>query len=79
MAIRQRTRSARLLVVTLVAASLAIITVDYRGGDQGPLDAAGRVVSSAIAPLQQAVSNVVQPISNFFSSLAELPSLSSQR
>ena len=46
MAIRQRTRSARLLVVTLVAASLAIITVDYRGGDQGPLDAAGRRVTA---------------------------------
>jgi rod shape-determining protein MreC len=74
-AIRQRTRSARLLVVTLVAASLAIITLDYRGGDEGPLDAAGRAVSSALAPMQRAVSGVVQPVGNFFSSLAELPSL----
>jgi rod shape-determining protein MreC len=77
-AIRQRTRSARLLVVTLVAASLAIITVDFRAGDEGPLAAAGRVTSSAIAPMQRAVSNVVQPISTFFSSLAELPSLASE-
>ncbi len=76
MAIRQRSRSARLLVVSLVAASLAIITVDYRAGDQGPLAAAGRAANSALAPLQQAVSNVVQPVSNFFSSLAKLPSLS---
>lgn len=76
MAIRQRTRSARLLVVTLVAASLAIITIDYRGGDDGPLDAAGRALSSALTPMQRAVSGVVQPVSNFFSSLAELPSLS---
>jgi len=74
-AIRQRTRSARLLVVTLVAASLAIITVDYRGGEDGPLDSAGRALSSTLAPMQRAVSGVVQPISNFFSSLAELPSL----
>jgi rod shape-determining protein MreC len=74
-AIRQRTRSARLLVVTLVAASLAIITVDYRGGDDGPLDAAGRTLSSALAPMQRAVSSVVQPVGDFFSSLAELPSL----
>jgi rod shape-determining protein MreC len=64
------------LVVSLVAASLAIITVDYRAGDQGPLAAAGRATSSALAPLQRAVSNVVQPVSNFFSSLAKLPSLS---
>jgi rod shape-determining protein MreC len=65
-----------LLVVSLVAASLAIITVDYRAGEQGPLAAAGRATSSALAPLQRAVSNVVQPVSNFFSSLAKLPSLS---
>jgi rod shape-determining protein MreC len=77
-AIRQRTRSARLLVVTLVAASLAIITVDYRSGDEGPLAAAGRVTNSAIAPMQRAVSSVVQPISNFFSDLADLPSLTSR-
>jgi rod shape-determining protein MreC len=74
-AIRQRTRSARLLVVTLVAASLAIITVDYRAGEEGPLAAAGRAMSSALTPMQRAVSGVVQPVSNFFSSLAELPSL----
>ena len=76
MAIRQRSRSARLLVVSLVAASLAIITVDYRAGDQGPLAAAGRAANSALAPMQRAVSNVVQPVRNFFSSLAKLPSLS---
>jgi rod shape-determining protein MreC len=66
------------IVVSLVAASLAIITLDYRAGDRGPLEAAGRAVSSAIAPLQQAVSNVVQPISNFFSTLGDLPSLASR-
>jgi rod shape-determining protein MreC len=74
-AIRQRTRSARLLVVILVAASLAIITLDYRGGDEGPLDAAGRAVNSALAPMQRAVSGVVEPVSDFFSSVAKLPSL----
>jgi rod shape-determining protein MreC len=73
---RQRSRSARLVVVSLVAASLAIITVDYRAGEEGPLAAAGRATSSALAPMQRAVSNVVQPVSNFFSSLAKLPSLS---
>jgi rod shape-determining protein MreC len=62
--------------VTLVAVSLAIITVDYRAGEGGPLEAAGRALSSALAPMQKAVSSVVQPVSDFFSSLAELPSLS---
>jgi rod shape-determining protein MreC len=77
-AIRQRSRSARLVVVTLVAASLAIITVDYRAGEEGPLAELGRFASSAIAPMQRAVSGVVEPISDFFSSLAELPSLAQQ-
>ena len=62
-------------MVSLVAASLAIITIDYRGGDQGPLAEAGTVVNSALAPLQRAVSSVVQPVSDFFSDLADLPGL----
>lgn len=78
MVIRQRSRSARLLVVSLVAASLAIITLDYRAGERGPLAAAGRAVSSALAPMQRAVSSVVQPIGNFFTSLGDLPSLASR-
>jgi rod shape-determining protein MreC len=65
-------------VVSLVAASLAIITLDYRAGEEGPLAAAGRAANSTIAPLQRAVSNVVQPVSNFFSSLGELPSLANR-
>ena len=67
-----------MIVVSLVAASLAIITVDYRAGSQGPLEATGRAVSSAIAPLQRAVSSVVQPIGNFFTSLGDLPRLAAR-
>ena len=65
-------------MASLIAASLAIITVDYRAGDEGPLAAAGRAVNSAIAPLQDAVSSVVEPVTDFFSNLAELPSLASR-
>ena len=64
-------------MASLIAASLAIITVDYRAGDEGPLAAAGRAVHSAIAPLQDAVSSVVRPVTDFFSNLAKLPSLAS--
>jgi rod shape-determining protein MreC len=65
-------------VASLIAASLAIITVDYRAGDEGPLAAAGRAVNSAIAPLQDAVTSVVRPVTDFFSNLAKLPSLASR-
>ncbi|HSL15181.1 MAG TPA: rod shape-determining protein MreC [Actinomycetota bacterium] len=70
-----RTRSPRLLIVTLVCASLVTITVDYREGDGGPLAAAGRATISAIAPLQEAVSEITHPIGSFFSTLVRLPSI----
>lgn len=75
MALRNRARSTRVLVVTLVSASLVTITVDYRQGDSGPLAAAGDVALAIISPLQEAVSKVTDPIGNFFSTLVRLPSI----
>jgi rod shape-determining protein MreC len=74
-ALRSRARSTRLLVVTLVSASLITITVDYRQGDAGPLSAAGDAALSVIAPLQEAMSKVTDPIGNFFSTLVRLPAI----
>ncbi len=75
MALRNRARSTRLLVVTLVSASLITITVDYREGDSGPLAAAGDAALAIVSPLQEAVSRVTDPIGNFFSTLVHLPSI----
>jgi rod shape-determining protein MreC len=74
-ALRSRARSTRLLVVTLVSASLITITVDYRQGDSGALAAAGDTAIALIAPLQEAVSKVTDPIGNFFSTLIRLPAI----
>lgn len=78
MALSSRTRGARLLVVVLVCASLATITVDYRQGPHGPLAAAGDAALAAIGPLQEAVSKVTKPIGSFFSTLVRLPSIRAQ-
>ncbi len=75
MALPNRARSTRLLVVTLVAISLLTITVDYREGDRGPLAAVGRAALTMVSPLQEAVSKVTHPIGNFFSTLVRLPSI----
>lgn len=75
MALRSRARSTRLLVVTLVSASLITITVDYRQGDSGPLSAAGDAALALISPLQEAVSNVTDPVGNFLSTLVRLPAI----
>jgi rod shape-determining protein MreC len=74
-ALRNRARSTRLLVVTLVSVSLVTITVDYRQGEGGPLNAIGDAAVTVITPLQEAVSKVTHPIGNFFSTLVRLPSI----
>ena len=78
MVTRQRPRSTRLLVVVLVSISLAVITLDYREGETGPLAGLGRMALAAMAPLQQAVTTVTRPIGDFFSGLVHLPSLENE-
>ena len=78
MAARSGPRNTRLLVVGLVVASLAIITVDYRQGDSGPLADMGRAARTFMAPLQEAVTNATRPVGNFFSGVAHLPSLAQE-
>jgi rod shape-determining protein MreC len=73
--IRQRHRSTRLLVVVLVSISLAVITLDYRQGERGPLAGLGRAALAAMAPLQRAVSTVTDPVADFFEGLVHLPTL----
>ena len=75
MVTRQRPRSTRLLVVTLVCISLAVITLDYREGDNGPLAGLGRSALSFIAPMQRVVTSATRPVGNFFSGVVHLPSL----
>lgn len=75
MAIYKRERSTRLLVVALVATSLMIITLDFRGGQQGPLAAAGRISLAIISPLQGGIAAVFRPIGTFFTNLAQIGSL----
>ena len=78
MALKTRTRSTRVLVVTLVSVSLLTITVDYKQGNSGPLAGLGRAVVAVMAPLQEGVTRVTRPLGNFFSAIAHLPSLRSQ-
>ncbi len=78
MVTRQRPRSTRLLVVALVSISLAVITLDYRQGASGPLAGVGTAAKSVMAPMQRAVTTVIEPVGDFFSGLAHLPSLADE-
>lgn len=75
MALYSRPRNTRLLVVSLVMVSLLTITVDYRGGDSGPLAAAGKATLTVVGAVQSAVSRVVRPVGDFISGLVNVGSL----
>jgi rod shape-determining protein MreC len=62
-------------VVVLVSISLAVITLDYREGPNGPLAGLGRGALEAMAPLQQAVTTLTRPVDNWFSGLVHLSGL----
>jgi rod shape-determining protein MreC len=76
--VRPKPRSTRLLLVALVSLSLAVITVDYREGNDGPLAGLGRSALALMAPLQQAVTDVTRPVGNFLASIGHLPSLAQE-
>jgi rod shape-determining protein MreC len=78
MALYSRPRNTRLLVVSLVMVSLLTITVDYRGGQQGPLEAAGQGALQVVVALQSAVSKIIHPIGSFLSGIAHIGSLRSE-
>jgi rod shape-determining protein MreC len=61
----RRVRSTRLVVLGLLLASLVTITLDARGGREGPMAAIGRGLGSIVGPLQEGVAAVVRPIGSF--------------
>src|SRR6266568_647989 len=78
MALYGRARNTRLLVISLVMLSLATITVDYRGGDSGPFEVAGRSSLTVVGALQGAVNKVLHPIGAFLGGIAHLGTLQSE-
>jgi rod shape-determining protein MreC len=78
MSLYGRARNTRVLVVSLVMISLLTITVDYRGGQRGPFEVAGRGAYTVVVALQSAVALVLHPIGAFASGIANIGSLKSQ-
>lgn len=79
MALYRRTRSTRLLVISLVMASMITITVDFRGGQDGPLETVGsKLALTVIGPLQDAVAKAVHPVGAFFGGLVHIGALESE-
>lgn len=78
MALYSRPRNTRLLVISLVMLSLVTITVDFRGGENGPLEVAGKGALSVVGALQGAVSRVVRPVTDWITGVVHIGSLRSE-
>jgi rod shape-determining protein MreC len=68
----RRTRRARrarrgTTIALLVVASIAIITLDYRGQAHGVISGAKRGAHDALAPVQRGVDALVRPVGSFLS------------
>jgi rod shape-determining protein MreC len=74
----RRIRSTRLLLVALLVASLVTITVDARGGREGPLSAIGRIGAAIIGPLQEGVAAVFRPIGSWVTNVFRAGSLAQE-
>lgn len=66
-----RRRSPTILAV-LVLVSLVLLTVDYRQGDGGAVDALQRGATAVFGPVQEGFAVAVRPIGSFLGSIAEL-------
>ena len=74
----RRVRSTRLLVLGLLVASLVTITLDARGGREGPMATMGRGLGAIIGPLQEGVAAVVRPIGSFVTNVFRAGSLAEE-
>ncbi|MGH9279539.1 MAG: rod shape-determining protein MreC [Acidimicrobiales bacterium] len=75
MAVYRRSRRHRFFLLLLTLTSVTVITLDYRGAGSGTIESVKRTARDALAPVQSAAANVLDPVGNFFSGLTHFNSL----
>ena len=70
-----RSKRVRWLLVILIVASLAIVTIDYRSKGNGPFERIGHVALTILSPIQHGLVTIFRPVGNFFAGFTEVPSL----
>ncbi|MFP4234838.1 MAG: rod shape-determining protein MreC [Nitriliruptoraceae bacterium] len=65
-------RRARILLALLVAAAIALVTIDFRGGDDSPLAAARSVATSVLRPVQDGIDRLLRPFGDGATLLRDL-------
>lgn len=65
-------RRRRILIAALALVALALVTLDFRQGDEGPISALQRATDAAFAPLQQGVAAIIEPVGGLLSTIGDL-------
>ncbi|MDX6742957.1 rod shape-determining protein MreC [Actinocorallia sp. A-T 12471] len=63
----------RLVLGVLLVASLVLITLDYRGGDNSPLNGLRGLGATVFGPLERVAASVVRPVGNTFDAIRDAP------
>ncbi|HEX2043599.1 MAG TPA: rod shape-determining protein MreC [Acidimicrobiales bacterium] len=69
MAVYRRSRRQRFVLLLLVLTSITVITLDFRGEDDGFLESVRRGARDVFAPVQSAADRVFAPVGDFFGGL----------
>lgn len=65
-------RRARVLLAALTLLALVLITVDFRSGEEGPLDRARGLVGAVLAPVQEGLTVLVRPVGDAVAAVGEI-------
>lgn len=71
----RRNGRGRLLLLVFLALSVIIITLDFRGGSEGPLGRVKDFAQAVVSPVQRGVTTVTRPVADFFSAVGDLTDL----
>ena len=71
-------RRSRILLAVLILTALVLITVDFRGGEQGPMWRLRGLATTLFAPVQDGLATVLSPVSDAFASVGDLFRLRSE-
>ncbi|TDC89690.1 rod shape-determining protein MreC [Actinomadura sp. 7K507] len=67
------TRRTRVVLGALLVVALAMITIDYRGGDDSPLRGLRGVGAAVFGPVERASASVVRPVSDTVAAIGDAP------
>lgn len=71
----RRNGRGRLVLLVFLALSVLAITLDFRGGPDGPLNRVKDFAQAVVSPVQRGITTVTRPVGNFFSAIGDLTNL----